>query len=173
MQKTDRLSLVIFLWRHNQLISIRSNRAFNISVWATFEGEASISYASMAAQVPRWLISILDANFYGPCKEHKDKEYILLCLNCDGKVLCKSCKTQCNIHADHTVLQVIKLEFLFIFLIKYMIFLPLQLLYLNSLYVSYFFRCTKLRIKLFFGLKTLVYYSKSPISILTALILTL
>ncbi|KAG2724639.1 hypothetical protein I3760_01G028100 [Carya illinoinensis] len=62
----------------------------------------------MAAQVPRWLISILDANFHNPCKEHKDKEYTLFCLDCDGQVLCKSCKTQWSMHADHVVLQVYK-----------------------------------------------------------------
>ncbi|KAF5463881.1 hypothetical protein F2P56_014008 [Juglans regia] len=63
----------------------------------------------MAAQVPQWLTSILDANFHNPCKEHKDEEYTLFCLDCDGKVFCKSCKTQCGImHADHVVQQVYK-----------------------------------------------------------------
>ncbi|KAF5463901.1 hypothetical protein F2P56_014028 [Juglans regia] len=61
-----------------------------------------------AVEVPKWLTSILDANFHDPCKEHKDKENTHFCLDCNGKVLCKTCKTQSSMHAGHKVLQVYK-----------------------------------------------------------------
>jgi hypothetical protein len=68
-----------------------------------------LSIMGVYATYPRWVLSLIETEFYEPCENHRDSEKVkycnFFCMDCTKSPLCDLCYSH-NVHEGQRVIQV-------------------------------------------------------------------